>query len=405
MNTMQTEAQTDILRNEDLDRLVHMLRTQHVRKVDVVAPATALTAVDGNIVLSGAEPILAEDGVLDANGTYTPNRVAVEGIAGKLGIPLAYMRRMHLERPDLFDANVNGWLHGAHPRMTPGFQNVNLGPEFDGHVQRQGYPADERSFLVRAFTGDDGGPGIMRAFLSDRYGVMDNLDALMAVLSGIQQAGVEVRIDGADLSDRRMYVRVVSDQVRALAPTLLRDYRSPFSGNRGADNPVIFAGFVVSNSEVGDGAFSIAPRMVIEVCNNGLTVAKDAMRAVHLGSRMEHGTINWSDDTREKNVALITAKARDAVSQFLTPGYLQAQVDRIEERAEKPVEEVEQVRAVAKSLAFTVEQQDKVLQHFSKGGSWTAGGVMNAVTSAAQEFGADDAADMEARALQAMLAV
>lgn len=388
MSLMQTDVETDILRNEDLDRLVHMLRTQHVRKVDVVAPATALTAVDGDIVLSNAEPILTEDGVLDANGTYAPNRVAVEGIAGKLAIPLAYARRLHLERPDLFDANVNGWLHGLPSNI------------FGSPV-----PPDERSFLVRAFTGDDGGPGVMRAFLSDRYGVMDNLDALMAVLSGMEQAGVEVRIDGADLSDRRMYVRVVSEQVRALAPTLLRDYRSPFSGNRGSDNPVIFAGFVVSNSEVGEGAFSITPRMVIEVCNNGLTVAKDAMRAVHLGSRMDHGTINWSADTQEKNVALITAKARDAVSQFLTPGYLQAQVDRIEERAEKPVEEAEQVRAVAKSLAFSVEQQDKILQHFSKGGSWTAGGVMNAVTSAAQEFGADDAADMESRALQAMLAV
>ena len=34
--------------------------------------------------------------------------------------------------------------------------------------------------------------GVARALLSDSYKVIDNLDALMATLDGIRQAGVEV---------------------------------------------------------------------------------------------------------------------------------------------------------------------------------------------------------------------
>ena len=53
-----------------------------------------------------------------------------------------------------------------------------------------------------------------------------------------------------------MYVRVVCEQVQALAPALLAGYRSPFTGAAGADNPVVFSGFVITNSETGCGAFS-----------------------------------------------------------------------------------------------------------------------------------------------------
>ena len=72
-----------------------------------------------------------------------------------------------------------------------------------------------------------------------------------------------------------MYVRVVCEQVRALAPALLAGYRSPFTGASGADNPVIFAGFVISNSETACGAFTLTPRLVVQVCRNGLTITRD----------------------------------------------------------------------------------------------------------------------------------
>ncbi len=97
---------------------------------------------------------------------------------------------------------------------------------------------------------------------------------LLAALDGVRAAGVPVTVDGCDLTDRRMYVRVACEQVRVLAPALLAGYRSPFTGATGAENPVVYAGFVLSNSETGCGAFTLTPRLVVQVCRNGLTIAR-----------------------------------------------------------------------------------------------------------------------------------
>ena len=119
-----------------------------------------------------------------------------------------------------------------------------------------------------------------------------------------------------------MYVRVVCEQVRVLAPALLAGYRSPFTGASGADNPVVFAGFVITNSETGCGAFTLTPRLVVQVCRNGMTITRDAMRAVHLGERLDEGVVTWSGNTQDKTLALITAKTTDAVATFLDPRYV-----------------------------------------------------------------------------------
>jgi hypothetical protein len=376
-------------RNAGLNELRALLVDQHARKIDVVTPASRIKAKDGNIVLSGNEMQLTEDGFTDVNGVYRPTSIFDEGIAEKLSIPLAYVRRLRNERPDLYDANVNGLLRGKF-RTTAGQQEMLFAP-------------DERSFLFRAFRDDDGGEGVARAFLSDRFAIMDNLDVLVAAIEGVRRAGVEVEIDGCDLSDRRMYVRIKAPEVTALAPSLLKGYRSPFSGNVGTDNPTVFAGLVISNSEVGSGAFSIVPRMIFEVCNNGATITKDAVRNVHLGGKLDHGIIRWSEETESTNLKLITQKARDSVATFLDVDYMTKVLRDMEELSDKEIKVVDDVKLVTKKLAFDQEQSDLVFAMFVKGGQMTAGGVLNAVTAAAQQTkDADKAHDMESSAFKAL---
>jgi hypothetical protein len=75
----------------------------------------------------------------------------------------------------------------------------------------------------------------------------------------------------------------------------------------------------------------------------------------------------------------------------------------METKAGKKIEDVEDVRVVAKKLAFDQEQQDAVFNMFVKGGQFTAGGVMQAVTAAAQSTkDADKAFEMEAQATKAL---
>jgi hypothetical protein len=378
-------------RNATLDDMVALLRDQHARKLDVVAPATALRSRNALIHVRGAEQILTPDGVTTTDGVYRPTVVFDEGIADKLGIPLAYVRKLRETRPDLYDANVNGWLHGRSVTRLDAGTEVIAEP-------------DARSFLVRAFRDDDGGTGVVRALLSNGYGVMDNLDALVAVLDGVQQAGVKVEVGRCDLTDRRMYVQLRSPEITALAPELLRGYRSPFTGDSGDKLPVVSAGLVLRNSEVGDGAWSLAPQIVVQVCTNGMTVTRDAVRAVHVGSKLDDGVIRWSQDTATKNVELVVAKTRDAVASFLSPEYLNGAVARLEAKAGAPVGKAQDtITAVVKRLGFAQSHIDGILDHFIKGGQVTAGGVAQAFTSYSQTIDdADVAHEMDAKAIEAM---
>jgi hypothetical protein len=227
---------------------------------------------------------------------------------------------------------------------------------------------------------------------------------LTAILGGVERAGVPVQVQGCDLTERRMYVRLYSDQVVAHAPALLEGYRSPFTGAEGAANPVVWGGLVITNSETGDGAATITPRLVVQVCANGYTITADAHRAVHLGGKLAEGVIDWSADTQQRNLDLITAKARDAVTRFLDPSYVRAVVTRIERDAGAPVERPQDTIAlISQQLRFSDDTQQAILGHFIKGGSLTAGGVMHAVTSVAQTLpDADAAHELESRALKVL---
>ena len=359
-----------------LPDIASLLRDQQARKVDVVAPAAAIRTRDAQLVVDDSAPVLGEHGVTLTAGAYTPTLVCDQGIADKLGIPAAYLRRLREECPALYDANVNGWLD-----------------------------RDGRKFLVRCLKPESGaGPGVGRAFLSDGYKIIDSLDVLMAALEGIRASGYPVQVDQCDLTERRMYIRVMCDQVRTLAPALLAGYRSPFTGASGADNPVVFSGFVITNSETGCGAFTLTPRLVVQVCANGMTITRDALRAVHLGERHDEGVITWSGNTLDKVLGLITAKTTDAVRAFLAPEYAERAIRQIERAAGRPVADpAETVRTVSQRLRFTEDQQTAILNHFILGGALTAGGVMHAVTSVAQTLTDPDAAwEMESSALRAL---
>src|SRR5690606_36497407 len=149
-------------RNADLGDLHALLRDQHARKVDVPVGAAQIRAVGTSLELIDTPPLLSDAGVTDSAGLYLPTEIFDQGLADKLGIPLPYLRRLRAERPGLYAANVNVWLE-----------------------------TDERRFLVRALRGTGDGAGVVRAFLSDRYKIIDNLDVLMATLDGVRLAGVD----------------------------------------------------------------------------------------------------------------------------------------------------------------------------------------------------------------------
>lgn len=374
------------LRNADLTTLVGTLREQQEAKQDLIVPARDLWSHEGRVFVRGAgEPTLTESGVTTGNLEFSPTDVYDEGASAKLSLPRAYLRTLRTSgRTDLVDANLNGLLHG------------NKGLDVLG---------DDRRFMLRTFKGEGGDNGTARALLSDSYKTIDNWDVLMSALEGMQAAGLDAHVvRQADLTNRRMYVQIVAPEINALAPELLKNYRSPFSGNRGADNPTVFAGFVVSNSETGGGAFTITPRLEVEVCTNGMTIAQDAVSRRHLGSRLEDdGVIQYSNETHAKNLELIKLQTRDAVRTFLDVDYMTKVITRVTEKAGRPVAKPEEiVKTITKREAYTKDDADGILSHFIKGSDMTHGGVFHAITSYAQTVdNADRAYAMESDALAA----
>lgn len=397
-------------RNATLQDLAGILKEQRAHALDVVAPAVQVRSRNGAIMVPGTGAVtLSGDGVTTGTGSFRPLATFDSGIADKLGIPLRYVRWMRENRPDLYDSNVNGLLHGKTGK--------------DGTTV---YPPDQRKFLLRLFRGggDGGGPGIARAFLSDSYKPIDNLDVLMALLSGVQKAredgelSADPEIRNLNLTPDRMHVRVTVPEIAALAPKFAKGYRNPFrdggahraDGWRPSAHPkprrgdVVWAGLDFTNNEIGDGAAKLTPMVLVCVCDNGQVCPQEAMKVVHLGTKLDEGVINWSDDTRRKNLELVIAKTRDAVRTFLSRQFLESMVAKLEERADAPVSDpAATIKVVARKCVFTDAEAAMILEHFTLGGQLTAAGVANAVTSAAQTVpNAGQALDMEYKAMAAM---
>lgn len=141
-------------------------------------------------------------------------------IAEKLEIPLKYYHKMGSEAPELLARNVNTW------------------PE-----------RSEKDFFIRGM-GDS-----VRAFLSDRYRVIDHLDVLLCALNELQAHSAE--IEDCFLSEIEMNIKVKSQG--------LRDFV------RHKDD-LIMGGLFLTNSETGHKALRIEPRLFRVKCSNGMII-------------------------------------------------------------------------------------------------------------------------------------
>ena len=232
------------------------------------------------------EPELGAHGVIAARDAALRPTCAADGqIADKLSIPVAYLRRLALEAPEVYDANVNGLLARQDPAKRYLVRGLVDGPEVVPDLA----PTSEADMNITA--------GVLRALLSDSYLPIEDLDVLLATLEGIRNSGRRVEIRSCDLTQNRMYVTVACPEVAAMAPALLGNYRSPYTGNRGLDNPLVFSGFVFTNSETGSGRYSLTPRIEVQVCLNGMTITRDAVSEVHLGGKLDAGPVRWSTET------------------------------------------------------------------------------------------------------------
>jgi hypothetical protein len=238
---------------------------------------------------------------------------------------------------------------------------------------------------------------VVRALLSDRFELIDNVDVLTTLLSALTNAGLgaeTVELTGDfDEEAGSLRMRVVVPAIAIAARELVAHYRSPFDGRSGQELPMIFAGVEISNSETGGGAYQILPRAVLQVCRNGMTrnVGDEKFRRVHLGARLESGVINWSAETRRKQLDLLGSAAEDAIRTFISPEYLAGIVATASAAASIEVQAIGDAMARLVTVAqLTDDEADAVLAAFTRSSDLSVLGLAHAVTAHAQAVESSD---------------
>lgn len=371
------------LRNVGLHELVTHLNEEHSRRLDVIVPASAMhLSVFDQAMEVDVPDVIEDDGVTPAaRHRLEVSMVAGEQLGEKLGIPRAYWKRCEEDKGPILASNVNHWL-----------TKPDSGP-----------------FYLRTLTGGENGTnGILRACLSPGFHPIDDHDVVIATVAGLQAAGLgfsDIHVS-ADRSDRRMYLRIDAPRVTVEALDLADRYVDPRSGRSGRDYPLVSAGVIIRNSDVGQGAWTITPRITWLVCKNGMTRSDESMRKVHVGARKDEGVIQWSAETQRKALALIESQTKDAVSQFLSVGYLQSVVDELRGMSRTPIANAQEtIKVIAKSLQYSQAEADLILNAFITSGDPSPLGLAQAFTLVAQsdEVTIDRAADLESDAWNAMV--
>lgn len=264
--------------------------------------------------------------------------IAHHQIADRLGIPFKYYERMMNEYPKLLDENVNSWLK---------------------------FKAEKR--MLRTLDGK------LRAFLSNRYRRLDNLELVDHILPVIAQMK-NCSIASCDITETHLYLKVINKSMKAeIVP-----------------GDIVQAGFVVSNSEIGLGALKVEPLVYRLVCKNGMISKDYAHKKYHTGRNVED-TDNayelYSDETLKADDKAYFMKVQDIISAAVDETKFMLTVDKMRQAksiktGDNPVETVE---VLGYKYLLNKNERASVLRHFIMDGNFSQFGLVNAVTRTSQD--------------------
>lgn len=272
-------------------------------------------------------------------------QIAHRQLGTHLKIPAAYYDRMLSAYPELLAQNVNAWF------------------------QRE--PATR---MIRTMA------GTARAFLSNRYRRIDNLEIAQAVLPilGEMQG---VHFESCQITDSRMYLKVVNTRLQAEV----------------TPGDVVQAGIIISNSEVGQGSVSVQPLVYRLVCSNGMVVNDAQTRRNHVG-RVNDAAENfllYSDETLAADDRAFLLKLQDTVRAAVDEARF-SQVVGLMQSAKEAVMDSKDipgvVRLASREFHITDDESTGVLQHLIEGKDLTLYGLSNAITRHSQDVESYDRA-------------
>ena len=317
---------------KSLIELCKELERQRMARKDFIADTRSLMITTNDHGQSQLDVDLG-----NTNQIFTVNDLAHQQIASRLQIPLKYYQKMRLEYPSLLDENINSWF------------NKN----------------GERRMLRTLDTK-------IRAFLSDRYRRLDNLELAEAVLPIIKEMkGAE--IVSADITDTHMYIKVINKKLKAEV----------------ALNDVVQAGIVISNSEVGLGSLKVEPLIYRLVCKNGLIVKDYAQKRYHVGKQVESEESAYEiyrDETLEADDKAFFMKVQDTVRCAVDEAKFMLSVDKFRQTKQESTgdDPIKTVEILADKYVLNQNERGSILRHFIMARDNSKFGLINAITRSSQ---------------------
>ena len=322
------------------ENLVQLLTLQQGQKRDYVAPTDTMMMV--NTVKTDEEGTAYRELELkfdqlqnDAPAIHQSMPLTEWGhrqIAEKTGIPLRYYEKMresgHL---GLTAANVNAWIDGREHRF------------------------------IRTLNGS------VRAILSDKYLVLDNLMAIKHAATKAAELGATMA--DCEISDTRMYIKMID----------------PHETWQIRDNDHHVRGVIFSNSEVGAGSFRAEAFVMRLVCSNGM-IGMDKMARVHLGSKMAPG-MYVSDRTRELEAETVASKCQDIVETVFDREKFDAWMEQYRATTDVQLKNpMDATKNVIGNFKLNENLEKDIMNALISEGDPTQYGLINALTAHAQKI-------------------
>ena len=262
-----------------------------------------------------------------------------------LNIPQKYYDRMLQEDTGLLSYNVNRWL-----QRTP----------------------EQR--MIRTMDGR------ARAFLSNRYRRIDNIDIAKVTLPIIGEMP-DARFESCQITDDFMYLKVVNPR--------LTDEVVP--------GDIVQAGVVISNSETGLGAVCIQPLIFRLVCSNGMVVNEARTRRTHVGrvNSTDENIALYSQETLAADDHAFTLKIQDTVRAAVDEARFAQVLDKMRESKQAKLNTADipsVVKLASSSFGITETEGQGVLQRLIEDADYTLYGLANAVTRYSQDVDSYDRA-------------
>ena len=317
---------------KSLQELGRELQRQRLNRQDFIADTRSIQMQSNS---SGSYLSITTD---NQNFSFNIGELAHQQIASRLNIPFRYYQKMQAENPELLDHNVNTW--------------------FNQNPERR---------MIRVL--DDN----VRAFLSDRYRRLDNLELCAAVLPVIQQMK-GANIESCEVTPSRLYLKVVNKKMKAEV----------------AVGDVVQAGFVISNSEVGLGSVRVEPLVFRLVCKNGLICKDFTQKKYHVGKQIsssdDSAYLLYSDETLAQDDKAFFMKVQDIVRAAVDESKFLLTVDKLRLSQNIPLthEPVKAVEILADNFQLTENERGDILRQLFIAGDNSRYGLINAVTAASK---------------------